>query len=605
MGSIHIMSPELVGRIAAGEVDERPASVVKELVENSIDAGATMIRINVEQGGKKLIQVIDNGCGMDRTDALLCLETHATSKLTESGDVGQISTLGFRGEALPSIASVSHFTLQTRRANDTAGTEIAVDYGRILDARDCGCAPGTNIRVSRLFANLPARQKFMRGPETEDGYIEEIVRMLALSRPDIGFALFTNNRETLRVNPSPDMGTRVAAVMGREIFSSMLPVNYSEDGVTVRGYITNPGYTRSSRREQRAIVNGRAASADTIYFAIRDSFESLVMKGRYPGAVIYIDLPPDKVDVNVHPTKREVRFRDQRIIGQIVAAAIRRALRGMAGGGEMNPVDQERKDAQKIPETPISAVPMPSTVPSPPPRFEPSPAPAVQLSLSMSPALPESVPHNCPVPEQQPEAANTIVQQSGSRASLKRMRFLDMLGSSYALAESENGLVIINLKAAHQRIVFERLLAGLKDQSVPRQQLLLPETIELGVEDAKFMRTHSRHFDQLGFGIEPFGGNSFLLTAVPAAMPGSSMGRVIRDIIDDLRQSPATNRQNTMHLAQVACRHAIFSTDNIRKEDAMNILRDLTATDMPYACPNGHPTMIHLTYTELSRRFSN
>ncbi|MBQ7177818.1 MAG: DNA mismatch repair endonuclease MutL [Victivallales bacterium] len=274
------MSSELVSRIAAGEVVERPASVVKELVENSIDAGATAIRINVEQGGRKLIQVVDNGCGMDRTDAMLCLETHATSKLTVNGDVGQISTLGFRGEALPSIAAVSRFILQTRREEDTVGTEVVVDYGQIRDARDCGCAPGTNIRVSQLFANLPALQKFMRGPETEDGYIEEIVRMLALARPDISFTLYTNTRETLRVNAVNNIGMRVAAVLGRETFAAMLPIDYTEDDIHVTGFITNPGYTRSSRREQRAIVNGRAASADTIFFAIREAFDNLVMKGR-------------------------------------------------------------------------------------------------------------------------------------------------------------------------------------------------------------------------------------------------------------------------------------------------------------------------------------
>ncbi|MBQ9368128.1 MAG: DNA mismatch repair endonuclease MutL, partial [Victivallales bacterium] len=323
MGNIHIMSSDVVGRIAAGEVVERPASVLKELVENSIDAGATTIRINIEKGGHKLIQVIDNGCGMDRSDALLCLETHATSKITDGGDVGRISTLGFRGEAIPSIASVSRFNLQTRRREDEVGTEVVVEFGKIRDAQDCGCAPGTNIRVAQLFANMPARRKFLKGPDTEDGYIEEMVRLLALARPDVTLVLYLNGRETIRANATSDIGQRVAAVLGKDMFASMIPLDYTEQGIAVRGYVTLPGFTRSSRRDQRVIINGRAASADSIFYAIRDAYASLIMKGRYPGAVIYLEMPPDMVDVNVHPTKREVRFREGRLVEQIVGAAIR------------------------------------------------------------------------------------------------------------------------------------------------------------------------------------------------------------------------------------------------------------------------------------------
>ena len=592
------MSSELVSRIAAGEVVERPASVVKELVENSIDAGATTIRINVEQGGRKLIQVVDNGCGMDRTDAMMCLETHATSKLTISGDVGQISTLGFRGEALPSIAAVSRFILQTRREEDTVGTEVVVDYGQIRDARDCGCAPGTNIRVSQLFANLPARQKFMRGPETEDGYIEEIVRLLALARPDIAFALYTNTRETLRVNAVNNIGMRVASILGRENFAAMLPIDYTEDDVHVTGFITNPGYTRSSRREQRAIVNGRAASSDTIFFAIREAFDTLVMKGRYPGAVIYITLPPDRVDVNVHPTKREVRFRDQRQISLILGAALRKALRNMAGGQEISLNDLSQSPQQHTAQQPQA---MPIQMPPAPPPVQPPhiPTPAnIQMPLSM-PTAPQ------PLPTPPAEATLPEPRPSGGRAALKCLKYRGLLSSHYALAESDNGLVVVNLKAAHQRIVFERLLQGLNAKSVPQQQLLIPITINLSVDDARFIRSEKQRFEQLGFSLEPFGGNAFLLTALPAAMPDNNMEQVIRDMIDDLRKSPITSRQNAVHLAQVACRHAIFAKDMVSDADATNIINDLIATEMPYACPNGHPTMVHITYAELAKRFSN
>ena len=315
MSIIRVLSAEVAGRIAAGEVVERPASVVKELVENSIDAGATRIRVAAEQGGQRLIQVTDNGCGMDRDDAIMCFEAHATSKISTEADVGQIKSLGFRGEAIPSISSVSRFILQTRRKEDDVGTEIVVDNGAIRDVQDCGCAPGTNIKVAHLFGNLPARRKFLKGPDTEDGHIEEMVLQLALARPDISFSLVLNNREVIRASATSDLGARILMLLGKDVYEAMLPVNYQEDGVSVRGFISKPGFTRVSRRDQRTIVNGRTATADTVFFAIRDAYDTLVVKGRYPSTVLYIDLPPDRVDVNVHPTKREVRFRDPRQVG--------------------------------------------------------------------------------------------------------------------------------------------------------------------------------------------------------------------------------------------------------------------------------------------------
>ncbi|NLZ63638.1 MAG: DNA mismatch repair endonuclease MutL, partial [Lentisphaerae bacterium] len=359
MGSIKVLSAEVAGRIAAGEVIERPASVLKELVENSIDAGATRIRVNSEQGGQKLLQVIDNGCGMDRQDAMLCLEAHATSKIREESDVGQIHTLGFRGEALPSISSVSRFLLQTRTADSLTGTEIIVNYGKIENISDCGCAPGCNIKVSHLFGNLPARRKFLKGPATEDSHIEETMRLLALSRPDIAFELHLNGRAALQVTAAQDIAARTAMLLGKDAFAAMLPVNYSEDGLHVYGYISKPGFTRNNRREQRIIVNGRAATADTVYFAIRDTYDTLILKGRYPSVVLYLDLAPERVDVNVHPTKHEVRFREPMRIANIISAALRQALRGLPGGAELQ-----------------------SAVPSPPPLSSSAPAAGSRSSAS-------------------------------------------------------------------------------------------------------------------------------------------------------------------------------------------------------------------------------
>ncbi|NLF62254.1 MAG: DNA mismatch repair endonuclease MutL [Lentisphaerae bacterium] len=626
MSNIHILPSDVVSRIAAGEVIERPASVVKELVENAIDAGATRIRVNAEQGGQRLIQVIDNGSGMGRDDALLCLETHATSKITENADVGQISTLGFRGEAIPSIAAVSRFVLQTRRPEDDIGTEIIVDYGAIRDVRPCGCAPGTHIRVSQLFGNLPARRKFLKSADTEDSHIEEMMLNLALARPDLTISLHLNGREQLRANASADLGQRVAALLGKDTYAAMLPVSYSENGITVRGFITKPGFTRSSRREQRIIVNGRSAAAETIFFAIRDAYDTLVTRGRYPGTVLYLDLAPERVDVNVHPSKREVRFREPREVSAIVAAALRRALRSLPGGE-----DPESARVVSLPQPPpqVQAEPplpptrqMPLPLPLPPPprptdasppqpwqNLQPTPLPD-DSSRATEPAAPDV----SAAPEPQPltpilDDATTAASvpspptPSPQQGVLNALRLCGHLGQRHILAESPNGLVVIDLRAAQQRIVFERLLKALNSHRVQTQPLLLPVTLNLTIDEARFLRARLDNFADLGFILEPFGGNSFLVTAVPASFPNSDVGKAMRDILDDLRRSIVSSRQNTIHVAQAASRHAIQARDRLTNQEIQALIHDLAATAMPYACPNGKPTMVNITYAELEKRF--
>ncbi|MCK5801991.1 MAG: DNA mismatch repair endonuclease MutL, partial [Lentisphaeria bacterium] len=376
MSIIRILPAEVANRIAAGEVIERPASVVKELVENAIDGGATRISVLTEDGGRRTIQVIDDGTGMDRDDALLCIEAHATSKIRDTSDVGQIRTLGFRGEALPSISSVSRFRLQTRRKEDPVGTEILIENGTLRDVADCGCAPGTSVRVGHLFGNLPARRKFLRGANTEDGHIQETVLLQALAHPEIAFDLKANGREVLRAGHASELRARLGMLMGRETLEAMLPVDYEEGGVRVHGFVAKPGFTRSSRREQRIFVNGRPASAEIVYYGLREAYATLVLKGRYPPVVLYIELPPDRVDVNVHPSKREVRFRDTRFVGQVVSAATGRALRQLAGVPTIvqlpNPSAPQPVEAQPFRlEQPLEQQRLPlHTLPAPPPQPE-------------------------------------------------------------------------------------------------------------------------------------------------------------------------------------------------------------------------------------------
>ena len=628
MSIIRVLSAEVAGRIAAGEVVERPASVVKELVENSIDAGATRIRVAAEQGGQRLIQVTDNGCGMDRDDAIMCFEAHATSKISTEADVGQIKSLGFRGEAIPSISSVSRFILQTRRKEDDVGTEIVVDNGAIRDVQDCGCAPGTNIKVAHLFGNLPARRKFLKGPDTEDGHIEEMVLQLALARPDISFSLVLNNREVIRASATNDLGARILMLLGKDVYEAMLPVNYQEDDISVRGFISKPGFTRTSRRDQRTIVNGRTATADTVYFAIRDAYDTLVIKGRYPSTVLYIDLPPNRVDVNVHPTKREVRFRDPRQVGGVIATAIRAALRQLQGGEDptMQPPPVQLPPVEPVVELPPppvvkpqpvenkpSAFPTKTALPSstttvPPVTAAPFPIPAAQpfkpepqqISLPL-PDRPASV--NPPASPPKPEDTPVQPPQRPVNSDLASLRVCGRLGNRHLLAESANGLVIIDLRAAHQRILFEKLLANLKTQKIPQQPLLIPVTVNLGQEEARFLNSQTKHFQSLGFTIEHFGGNAFIVTAVPSSYPNQDIAQTLRDIIDDLRQSRTTNVQSAIHIAQAACHHAISLKANLTEKEVSQLISDLARTTMPYTDPNGNPTMIHITYSELEKRF--
>jgi len=347
MSCIRILPEHIANRIAAGEVIERPASVVKELLENSIDAGATRITVQCQRGGASSILVTDNACGMDRDDAMLCISAHATSKVREAEDIARVSTLGFRGEALASIAAVSRFNLQTRRPEDVAGTEIVVDSGTLRDVRECGCAPGTSVRIRNIFGNLPARRKFLRSKATEEDHIRESVLIQALAHESIAFELLFDDKTVLQAAPTTDMAARAAMLLGRDVVSGMLPIAYDEEGIRVTGLAARPGLTRSARRDQRVFVNSRPAAAPTVFTGIREAYHTLVMKGRYPPVLLFLELDPERVDVNVHPAKREVRFREPRLVGQIVGAALRRALRQLAATGV--PLGQDNLPAQPRP----------------------------------------------------------------------------------------------------------------------------------------------------------------------------------------------------------------------------------------------------------------
>lgn len=605
MSQIRVLPAEIANRIAAGEVIERPASVVKELVENAVDAQARHVQVRTSQGGTRLIQVTDDGVGMDRDDALLCLEAHATSKIRESEDVSRIATLGFRGEALPSIAAVSRFTLRTRRAGDSVGTEVLVEGGALNDVRDCGCAAGTQVRVEQLFSHMPARRKFLKGPNTEDGHIQESVLLQALAHPSVSFELYaTGDREVLRTGSATELRARVGMLMGRDTLASLLPVDYEEAGVRVHGFAAKPGFTRSTRREQRVFINGRPASAQLIYYAIRDAYHTLVLKGRYPPVVLYLELAPERVDVNVHPAKREVRFREPRIVGGIVEAAVRRALQVGVGHG----MPLSSGDASPAPgpaAAPFRLRPMPEQPGLPIGRAEPE-APPVPMPPPPVPDTSADAPEAPPASGDPAPAAPSPPAQavSPARDSILALRLMGKLHDRYLVAEGEAGLVLVDQAAAHRRILFEHMLKQVSRERDMEQPLLIPVTIELAPADARLLSGALDAFQSLGFGIEPFGRDTFLVTGVPARFPGQDIKGMMHEILDDLRTDGVPRRKaDHLRLAQIACRHAVRAGDVLKDEEVGTLLRELAAADMPYTCPDGRPVMISLSLGELAKRF--
>ncbi len=626
MSEIRILPDEISNRIAAGEVIERPASVVKELVENAIDAGATRIVVQTRSGGRRLVQVLDNGSGMDREDALLCIEAHATSKVRAPGDIDRIETLGFRGEALPSIAAVSRFRLQTRQREEAVGTEIAVDGGSLRDVRDCGCAPGTNVRVQDLFYNLPARRKFMRSVMTEDGHIQEIVLLHALAHPGMAVELVMDGRRVLFAGETDDRRARLVRLLGRDVAAAMLPVDYEENGIAVSGFAARPGFTRSSRREQRVFVNGRPAASDVVFYGIRDAYHTLVMKGRYPPVVLFIDLDPERVDVNVHPAKRDVRFREGRVVGRAVAAALRRALREAAaavspalepGLGVAAPLPRPPPGPKPVPEEvpPSPAVTGPAVGPLYPPPDSERPPAAAASGGDAADSLPGEVPPGAPAAQEGAPGGPTAEPpgpggtrgtsiSAATRPEIAALRILGTLGNLYLVAEGSSGLVLIDQHAAHERILFERLLAAAARGDGPRQPLLLPVTIELAPADAAFLSGRREDFDRLGFGLAPFGGNTVLVTAVPPGFPQENLAGMLRDILDELRTSPGgARRVDEIRIAQAACKHAVRAEDPLDENEVRRLLQDLARTEMPYTCPHGRPVMINIPMAELEKRF--
>jgi DNA mismatch repair protein MutL len=603
MSRIRLLPETVASQVAAGEVVERPASVVKELVENSIDAAAQKIDVFIRRGGISLVRVIDDGCGMDRDDALLSLERHATSKIRSVADLEAVGTLGFRGEALPSISSVSRFRLTTREPGAVAGTEIVVNGGKIDIVRDGGEAPGTQVEVRSLFYNVPARRKFLRSENTESRNIEHQLHLQAIGHPQIAFTFARDDRVVFQLPSTATLNDRIRDLYGNELLEQLLSLNGGDASqIRISGLIGRAGLSRQTRSQQLVFVNGRAIESPVITAAMREGYHTALMKGQYPVTFLFLELDPGTVDVNVHPAKREVRFRDPNGIREAVVRAIQETL---AGG---------RSDWQEKFRTPVSSTagPMPIVSQiekggSPPcelPELEREFAlrgqPSVEITLSRTAAPSErAIEVNRPYQQLPADGEQT------SRAP-QQFQIIGVLNKLYVLMENAEGLVLVDQHAAHERILFEELRRRMEAQGVPSQKLLLPQTFELPPRDADWIEQNIKVLQKMGIGIETFGPNTFKIDSLPGFLNVSDGAQFMRKVIDDLKS--ASERSSPLRLgeemiAKTVCRHAVKANDPLRYLEVEKLIQDLLACDLPYCCPHGRPTMIQISNTELEKKF--
>ena len=614
MGRIRLLSETVASQVAAGEVVERPASVVKELVENSLDAGAREIGIAIRRGGISLVRVIDDGCGMDRDDALLSLERHATSKIRSAADLQTVATLGFRGEALPSIASVSRFRLTTREGDAIAGTEIIVNGGKIDVVRDGGEAPGTQVEVRSLFYNLPARRKFLRSENTESRNIEHQIHLQAIGHPEIGFSLMRDDRILFQLPATAALGDRIRDLYGVELLQRLVEVNgVLAPKIQISGFIGQAGLSRQNRSQQLVFVNGRAIESNLITGAVREGYHTALMKGQYPVTFLFLELDPGTVDVNVHPAKREVRFRDPNDVREAVVRCIQQTL------------ERARADWQEKFRAPARAEPTATvfakTAPDLTLRSEVTTPEATHRELPHLGVIPaviertrlegsEIVGQAPRLPERRSDSAGDAAvpqpQQQGTRPAQQQFEIIGVLSKLYVLMENANGLVLVDQHAAHERVLFEELRRRMEQQGVPTQKLLLPQTFDVPPRDADWIEQNLSVLQRMGIGIESFGPDTFKIDSLPSFLDVSDAAQFMRKVIDDLKS--ASNNASAMRLgeemiAKSVCRHAVKANDPLRYPEVEKLIRDLLDCDLPYCCPHGRPTMIQISLAELEKKF--
>ncbi|MBX6313738.1 MAG: DNA mismatch repair endonuclease MutL [Isosphaeraceae bacterium] len=628
MGIIRELPPSVINQIAAGEVVERPASVVKELLENAIDAGATRIEVTVERGGKDLVRVADDGKGMDRDDLALAFKPHATSKLAGAEDLHRITTLGFRGEALAAIAEVARVRCQSRTAEMAAGAEITIEGGVAGPVRDCGGPPGTVIEVRNLFYNTPVRRTFLKSDTTEAGHVAEMFTRIALAHPTVHLTLRSGGKVVYDLPSVTGLRERVAVFFGQELADALLWVESRIESTHLWGYVAHPSQSRSSTKGQYLFIGGRYVRDRSLAHALSEAYRGLLMVGRMPVAFLYLEIPPEEVDVNVHPTKIEVRFRDSHRVYSQLLSTIRQTFLAsdlharlqvpVPSPAESEPVPSaiaeeslaiaarpaERQAVASWSEPASRAGPAPMRV-GPADQFDEFEGSRPSPPAESRPEVPVMPPPRPVVEDREPPDARAMAPGRPEPARELPPKALQV-HDSYLIAETEDGMVVIDQHALHERILYEELRARVERGGVESQRLLVPEPVDLPAADAAEILQRRAVLARLGIGVEPFGGDTVLVTGLPAVLTKVTPGRLLRDLADHFRSNPLPPTPDALLedvLNMVACRAAIKAGQPLSPEEIAALLERRHLVANTHHCPHGRPTALLFSKAELERQF--
>jgi DNA mismatch repair protein MutL len=598
---IQVLPPGLVNQIAAGEVVERPASVVKELLENALDAGARSVQVDVDEGGLSLVRVADDGTGMAREDALLSLERHATSKLQDAAGLSSISTMGFRGEAIPAIASVARVRIDTcpeGRAGEVVGTRVSIEGGRLEAVEEIARARGTTVEVRDLFFNTPARRKFMKSPPSESGHCTEAVVRVALARPDVGFTLRSSGRASISTPAGASAEDRAAVALGREAARHLVRVEGVRGDVRVHGVVTSPDHSAATARGLYLFVNGRFVRDRALAWSVLRAFAGSLPAGRHPAGVLFLTLPLDAVDVNVHPQKLEVRFRDARAATDALHHAVSEALRPSPwlrhGAPGSHGVPGTAGPGHRAPDVPLAAEPVSGVAEV----LEAARLRAEERSRGLLPFQPRV--------DDLPADAGPAVSPPAPAGYFGSMRYVGQHARTYLLCEAPGGtLVVIDQHASHERLLFHRLREALRERRLESQPFLVPPVVTLPPAAARAVEGAQDELAAVGLDVEPFGGDAFAVKSAPALLGGASMGPLLTDLAQQLEEAgkgSAVEQALDDLLATMACHAAVRANQDLTREEVRALLDGLDAIDFKARCPHGRPVVVELPLAELERR---
>lgn len=612
--TIKVLAEEVASQIAAGEVIERPASVVKEMIENAIDAGASRVSVHIEEAGRKLIEITDDGCGIPADELETAVKRHATSKLRTAEDLFHIHTLGFRGEALAAAGSVSRMTITTRTPESETGRRIVVDGGFVTSNKAAACAPGTNISIADLFYNVPARLKFLKSDNTERSQIETLVSRYALAYPDIRWQLINGEKTLLQTTGNGNYREILTAVYGLETAKQFIEVELEEEGLYVYGFISPVGLTRSNRKEMNYFVNGRWVQDAALNSSVQRAYQTLIMVGRFPIVTLFITVDAEEVDVNVHPAKAEVRFRSpEKVIGG-VHRAVRRGLVTQSPVPELNmptvwPTFTRNPAVPRY--DPNAAVPVNtplwrSSLKEESTDSQSAPEPARELPARVyQPFIPTAAPSASPAPASQAAQASAPPSEPSATPFFPILRWIGQVGATYILAEGPDGLYLIDQHAAHERVLYEKMMDMEAAGTVASQALLEPAVVQLPPRQAAVLAENLPTLRKLGFEIEEFGPSAYRVLAMPSLFEKGSPAAAIAAVVEDLEENntPLQGLKEEQIARTVCKRMAVKGGQPLSEEEQRRLLRDLEQCRSPRTCPHGRPTMIHLSIDLLEKQF--